>query len=221
MKKIILASASPRRQQLLKELGIEFTVEVKPVDETAPQELKAQQIPIYLSQLKAAQFKNTVDENTMVITADTIVWISDKEIGKPKDYADAVNMLKTLSGNMHEVFTGVTLTSKNKSHSFFVVTKVYFKKLSDRAISTYVEEYKPFDKAGSYGLQEFISKGVNPCSDEENVFLNSIGKPKLYETTLQGAQEQSPDFGIEKIEGSYFNVMGLPLKELYEEIGRF
>jgi septum formation protein len=221
MKKIILASASPRRQQLLKELGVDFTVEVKPVDETAPAELKAEQIPIYLSQLKAAQFKNTVDENTMVITADTIVWISDKEIGKPKDYADAVNMLKTLSGNMHEVFTGVTLTSKNKSYSFFVVTKVYFKKLSDRAISTYVEEYKPFDKAGSYGLQEFISKGVNPCSDEENVFLNSIGKPKLYETTLQGAQEQSPDFGIEKIEGSYFNVMGLPLKELYEEIGRF
>lgn len=221
MKKIILASASPRRQQLLKALGIDFTVEVKPVDENAPQELKAQQIPLYLSQLKAAQFKDAVDENTIVITADTIVWINEKEIGKPKNYADAVNMLKTLSGNMHEVFTGVTLTSKNKSHSFFVVTKVYFKKLSDSDISNYVTVYKPFDKAGSYGLQEFLSKGVNPCSDEENEFLKIIGKPKLYEATLQGAHEQSPDFGIEKIEGSYFNVMGFPLKELYEELGRF
>ncbi|MCG3167912.1 MAG: Maf-like protein YhdE [Bacteroidia bacterium] len=220
-RKIILASASPRRQQLLKELGVDFTVEVKPVDETAPKELKAEQIPIYLSQLKAAQFKNTVDEHTLVITADTIVWINEKEIGKPKDYADAVNMLKTLSGNMHTVFTGVTLTSKNKQHSFFVATKVYFKKLSDSAVADYVSTYKPFDKAGSYGLQEFLSTGINPCSDEENEFLKKIGKPNLYEATLQGTHEQSPDFGIEKIEGSYFNVMGLPLMELYEELGRF
>ena len=186
MKKIILASASPRRQQLLKELGIDFTVEVKPVDETAPQELKAEQIPLYLSQLKAAQFKNMVDENTVVITADTIVWINEKEIGKPKDYADAVNMLKTLSGNMHEVFTGVTLTSKSKSHSFFVTTKVFFKQLSEQEITYYLDNYKPFDKAGSYGIQEWLGY-----------------------------------IGIEKIEGSYFNVMGLPLKELYEELGRF
>jgi septum formation protein len=185
-RKIILASASPRRQQLLKELGIDFTVEVKPIDETAPQELKAQQIPLYLSQLKAAQFKNTVDENTVVITADTIVWINEKEIGKPKDYADAVNMLKTLSGNMHEVFTGVTLTSKNKSHSFFVTTKVFFKPLSEQEITYYLDNYKPFDKAGSYGIQEWLGY-----------------------------------IGIEKIEGSYFNVMGLPLKELYEELGKF
>ncbi|MGE0635151.1 MAG: Maf family nucleotide pyrophosphatase [Bacteroidia bacterium] len=220
-KKIILASASPRRQQLLKELGMDFTVQVKPIDETAPKELKAQEIPLFLSQKKAAKFKNTIDDNTIVITADTIVWINEKEIGKPKDYADAVSMLKTLSGNMHEVFTGVTLTSKNKSHSFFVATKVYFKKLSDSDISQYVTTYKPFDKAGSYGLQEFLSAGINPCSDAENEFLKKIGKPKLYETTLQGTHEQSPDFGIEKIEGSYFNVMGLPLKELYEELGKF
>ncbi len=220
-RKIILASASPRRQQLLRELGIDFTAEVKPIDETAPKELKAQEIPLYLSQLKAAEFKNTIDDNTIVITADTIVWINEKEIGKPKDYADAVNMLKTLSGNMHKVFTGVTLTSKDKSHSFFVATKVYFKKLSDTDISDYITTYKPFDKAGSYGLQEFLSAGVNPCSDEENEFLKIIGKPKLYEATLQGTHEQSPDFGIQKIEGSYFNVMGLPLKELYEELGKF
>ena len=186
MKKIILASASPRRQQLLKELGIDFTVEVKPVDETAPKELKAQQIPLYLSQLKAAEFKNTIDDNTVVITADTIVWINEKEIGKPKDYADAVNMLKTLSGNMHEVFTGVTLTSRNKSHSFFVTTKVFFKPLTENEITYYLDNFKPFDKAGSYGIQEWLGY-----------------------------------IGIEKIEGSYFNVMGLPLKELYEELGKF
>ncbi len=185
-KKIILASASPRRQQLLKELGIDFTVEIKPVDETAPKELRAQQIPLYLSQLKAAEFKNTIDDNTVVITADTIVWINEKEIGKPKDYADAVNMLKTLSGNMHEVFTGVTLTSKNKSHSFFVTTKVFFKPLTENEITYYLDNYKPFDKAGSYGIQEWLGY-----------------------------------IGIEKIEGSYFNVMGLPLKELYEELGKF
>lgn len=185
-KKIILASASPRRQQLLKKLGIDFTVEVKPIDETAPKELKAQEIPLYLSQKKAAEFKNTIDDNTIVITADTIVWINEKEIGKPKDYADAVNMLQTLSGNMHEVFTGVTLTSKNKSNSFFVTTKVFFKPLSEQEITYYLDTYKPFDKAGSYGIQEWLGY-----------------------------------IGIEKIEGSYFNVMGLPLKELYEELGRF
>lgn len=185
-RKIILASASPRRQQLLKELGIDFAVEVKPVDETAPKELKAQQIPLYLSQLKAAEFKNTIDDNTIVITADTIVWINEKEIGKPKDYADAVNMLKTLSGNMHKVFTGVTLTSKNKSHSFFVTTKVFFKPLTEKEITYYLDNYKPFDKAGSYGIQEWLGY-----------------------------------IGIEKIEGSYFNVMGLPLKELFEELEKF
>ncbi len=206
---------------MLKELGLDFTVEVKPVDETAPQNLKREQIPIYLSQLKAAQFKNSVDENTIVITADTIVWLDEKEIGKPKDYANAVNMLKTLSGRMHEVFTGVTFTSKNKSHSFFVATNVYFKKLSESAIADYVKTYQPFDKAGSYGLQEFLAARINPCSDEENAFLKKIGKPDLYDATLSGAKEERADFGIEKIEGSYFNVMGLPLKELDEELERF
>jgi len=220
MKKIILASASPRRQLLLKELGINFIVEVKPVDETAPKELKREQIPLYLSQLKAAQFKDIIDDDTIVITADTIVWLNGKEIGKPKDFSDAVQMLKSLSGNMHEVFTGVTLTSKNKSHSFFVATKVYFKKLSESDITQYVTSYQPYDKAGSYGLQEFLPSGVNPCSVEENKFLQKISKPKLYELTLQGSHEQSPDFGIEKIEGSYFNVMGLPIKELYEKLLR-
>lgn len=186
MKKIILASASPRRQYLLKELGIDFTVEVKSVNEVYPKELKREQIPLYLSQLKAAKFKNLVDENTIVITADTIVWINEKEIGKPNDFAHAVEMLQTLSGKMHEVVTAVTLTSKNKSHSFYVVTKVYFKTLTEKEITYYLENFKPFDKAGSYGIQEWIGY-----------------------------------IGIEKIEGSYFNVMGLPLKELYEELERF
>lgn len=220
-KRIILASASPRRQQLLKELGIDFTVQVRSIDETAPAELKREQIPIYLSQKKAAQFNDVVDENTLIITADTIVWINDREIGKPTDEAHAVEMLQILSGNMHEVFTGVSLTSKHKTHSFFVATKVYFKTLSKADILFYVNNYKPFDKAGSYGLQEFLRPGINPCSDEENEFLRSIGKEKLYEATLSGSSQMSPDFGIENIEGSYFNVMGLPIKELYEELKKF
>ena len=221
MRKIILASASPRRQQLLKELGVDFSVQVKPVDETAPKELKAEQIPLYLSQLKATEFKNSMDENTIVITADTIVWINGKEIGKPKDYADGMNILKTLSGTMHEVFTGVTLTAKNKSHSFFVATKVYFKPLTEKEITYYLDNYNPFDKAGSYGIQECLPAGVNPCSESEKQFLNKIGKPNLFELTMTETQAGIGYIGIEKIEGSYFNVMGLPLKEVYEELGRF
>lgn len=220
-RKIILASASPRRQQLLKALGYDFTVKLKPVDEIYPPELKRDEIPLYLSQLKVAAFKDEVDENTLIITADTIVWINDREIGKPKDYADAMNMLKILSGNMHEVFTGVTLTSKNKSRSFFVASKVFFKSFGEKEIVYYLDNYKPFDKAGSYGVQESLPHGVNPCSEEEKQFLKKIGKSDLCESTLNGKEAGKASIGIEKIEGSYFNVMGLPLVELYDELEKF
>lgn len=184
--KIILASKSPRRQYLLKELGIDFEVRTKEVDESFPPELKAQEIPLYLCQKKADAFQEELTDNTIVITADTIVWVEGQVLNKPENFEDAVRMLQLLSGKMHEVFTGVCLRSKHKTRSFYAVTKVYFKRLSQEEIEFYINNYKPYDKAGAYGAQEFIGY-----------------------------------IAIEKIEGTYFNVMGLPLKELYENLLEF
>lgn len=184
--KLILASKSPRRQQLLKDLGWEFQTEIKDVEEIYPPSLKREEVPLFLSKLKAEAFCKDLSENELVITADTIVCLNNEIIGKPKDYSDAVSILKKLSGQKHEVITGITLVSKSKEKSFHVITEVFFKPLTEDEISYYLENYKPFDKAGSYGIQEWIGY-----------------------------------IGIEKINGSYFNVMGLPVKELYEEILAF
>ena len=184
--KLILASKSPRRQQLLKELGFYFEVYTKDVDESFSESLKAQEIPLYLCKKKADAFDKELTDNTLVITADTIVWIGDKVLNKPENFDDAVRMLKLLSGKMHEVYTGVCLRSKQKIKTFYAVTKVYFKKLTQEEIEYYVTNYSPYDKAGSYGAQDWIGY-----------------------------------IAIEKIEGSYFNVMGLPVKELYEELLKF
>jgi septum formation protein len=181
--KIILASKSPRRHYLLKELGIDFEVYTKEVDESFPENLKAQEIPLYLCEKKADAFQEELTDNTIVITADTIVWVDDQVLNKPENFEDAVRMLKLLSGKMHEVFTGVCLKSKHKKKSFYAVTKVFFKTLSQEEIEFYINNFKPYDKAGAYGAQEFIGY-----------------------------------IAIEKIEGTYFNVMGLPLKELYENL---
>ncbi|KAB2858806.1 MAG: septum formation protein Maf [Flavobacteriales bacterium] len=185
-KDIVLASKSPRRQQLLKDLGLNFSVVLKEVEEVYPSNLKKQEVALYLSKLKADAFLPDLKENQLVITSDTIVCLDDKIIGKPKDRDDAFNMLSDLSGKMHEVVTAVTLTSAEKQVSFYVTTQVYFKTLSNFEIDYYINHYKPFDKAGSYGIQEWIGY-----------------------------------IGIEKIVGSYFNVMGLPVKELYDELERF
>ncbi|TND05900.1 MAG: septum formation protein [Bacteroidetes bacterium] len=184
--RFILASKSPRRQYLLKELGIPFELRTKEVDEHFPAELKREEIPLYLSKLKADAFEGELDENTIVITADTIVWINDHVLNKPADHAEAVQMLRELSGNRHEVYTGVCLKSKNKEVCFHARTDVYFKKLSDAEIDFYINTCQPFDKAGAYGAQEWVGY-----------------------------------VGIEKIEGTYFNVMGLPLYELYRELVKF
>ncbi len=184
--KIILASQSPRRQQLLKGLDIPFQIISKDIKEEYPQDLKKEEIALYLCELKASAFNGEIDDKTLVITADTIVWINGVALNKPSDYNDAVSILKTLSGNMHEVITGVCLKTKNKTHSFFSLTKVFFKKLSQQEIEYYITNYKPYDKAGAYGAQEWIGY-----------------------------------VAIEKIEGSYFNVMGLPTRLLYEELMKF
>ncbi|MEZ5195028.1 MAG: Maf-like protein [Bacteroidales bacterium] len=185
--KIILASRSPRRQQLLNKLGLAFEVSPMDVDESYPSHLIHEEIALYLSELKAQAFKvSDLCDNCLVISADTIVWQDGKVLPKPKDYEDAVRILKTLSGNVHEVITGVSLRSKSRMKSFHSITKVYFKKLTREEIDYYIANYKPFDKAGAYGIQEWIG-----C------------------------------IGIEKIEGSYFNVVGLPVQKLYSELADF
>ncbi len=182
---LILSSKSPRRQMLIKELGWDFTVETIDVEEVYPEFLNGAEVPLFLSELKASAF-NDLGENDLLITADTIVFIDNKIIGKPVDYEDAAQILRTLSGRKHEVITGISLKSSVKQKSFHVVTEVFFKDLSEDEIHYYLNTYKPFDKAGAYGIQEWIGY-----------------------------------IGIEKIHGSYFNVMGLPVKELYEEILAF
>jgi septum formation protein len=179
---IILASGSPRRQAFFKELNLDFTIQVKAVDETYPNNLKRSEITDYLSQLKASVFLD-LDENDILITSDTIVWKDEKALGKPKDFGEAKEMLQNLSGQMHEVITSVCFTSKEFQKTVNDVTKVWFKKLSEEEIDFYIENYKPFDKAGSYGIQEWIGY-----------------------------------IGIEKIEGCYFNVMGLPTRLVYKTL---
>ena len=183
---LILASGSPRRHFLLKELGLKFEIRTKETDESFPTELKAEQIALFLAEKKANAFSSEQKKKELVITADTIVWINGQVLNKPVDHADAFRMLKMLSGKMHEVFTGVCLLTTEKKKSFFSATKVYFRELSDEEIDFYISTYKPYDKAGAYGAQEWIGY-----------------------------------VGVEKIEGSYFNVMGLPLRELYDELSAF
>lgn len=183
---VILASQSPRRNSLLNELGINFSVaEDHNLDETYPSHLNKFQIPVYLSELKSQSY-GELKENDILITADTIVWMVDHVINKPSDFNDAVKILSRLSGNMHEVITGVTLRTFSRLHSFYSHTEVYFANLSDAEINYYLKTFKPYDKAGAYGIQEWIGY-----------------------------------VAIEKINGSYFNVMGLPVQKLYRVLKEF
>jgi septum formation protein len=183
---IILASKSPRRRQLLSEIGLKYrTVNLTEMDEIFPADLKREEIPLYLAHEKADHYKSLIKQDTLLITADTIVWLNDEVIGKPSDEEDAVNMLMKLSGNMHEVFTGVCIKTITKESLFYGGTKVFFRSLSEEEIRYYVKAYKPLDKAGAYGVQEWIGY-----------------------------------VGVEHIEGSYYNVMGLPLQKLYSELMR-
>ncbi len=183
---IILASQSPRRQQLLKGMGFNFSVIVTDVDEVYPQEMPIIEIPVYLAEIKANAIANELKENTLIIAADTIVAVDNQILGKPKDADDAFNILRKISGRKHQVLTGVCLKSATKQKSFFAESNVYFRHLSDEELNYYITNYKPFDKAGAYGVQEWIGY-----------------------------------VGIERIEGSYFNVMGLPTQMLYRELSNF
>ena len=206
----------------MKELGIDFEVRLKETGEDHPASLQGKDIAVYLSEKKAEAFKNEIRKNELLITADTIVWINGQSLAKPDNESEAALMLSQLSGKMHEVFTAVTLSASERKKTFVVGTKVYFRKLTEAEIKNYISTFKPFDKAGSYGAQDSLPEGMNPCSDEEIDFLKKIGKTDLMANTIgQRPVRNDAVVLIDKIEGSYFNVMGLPVMELYNELNRF
>jgi septum formation protein len=220
---ILLASQSPRRQLLLKEMGLQFKVKVKDIEETFPSHLKEKNIALYLCKKKANAFTEDLKANELLITADTIVCIGSHVLNKPANYNEAVKMLSLLSGKTHVVYTGVCLThwaaNRLRQKTFSVSTHVTFHKLSKQQIDLYVRHYQPFDKAGSYGAQECLPNGINPCSLSEKKFLSSLKKPHLYlETQRRKKGFVLPFEMIEKITGSYFNVMGLPIVALHKNL---
>ncbi len=181
---LILASNSPRRKELLTGLELPFEVRTLPdVDESFPSSLQEGDIPLYISRAKADAYRALMGEDELLITADTIVWIEGEVLGKPTDAADACRMLRRLSGKTHQVFTGVCLTTTSWQRSFSCRTDVTFAILSEEEIQHYVTHYRPFDKAGAYGVQEWIG------------YIGCTG-----------------------LQGSYYNVMGLPVQRLYKEL---
>ena len=182
----ILASKSPRRQELMQLLGIKFKIQTKEVKEKYTENLSKEEIPVFLARLKAEPFLKDLKKNDLLITADTIVWFHNQVLGKPANKKEAILMLEQLSGQKHFVISGVCLSSCNKQKTFYAISEVQFKNLTGEEIEFYVSEYNPIDKAGSYGIQEWI--GI---------------------------------IGITHIEGSFYNVMGLPIQKLYEEIQKF
>ena len=172
---IILASGSPRRQQFFKEMDLHYTIRLKEIEEIYPEHLQAEEITNFLAELKASAFENDLKENDVLVTSDTIVWLNGKALGKPKDYDDAFQMLQQLANQTHEVITSVCLKSIDKTDVFHCVTKVTFANLSDEAIRYYLDNYQPFDKAGSYGIQDWI--GLVGISKIEGSYTNVVGLP--------------------------------------------
>jgi septum formation protein len=172
---IILASGSPRRQQFFKDMDLHYTIRLKEIEEIYPEHLQAEEITNFLAELKASAFENDLKENDVLVTSDTIVWLNGKALGKPKDYNDAFKMLQELANQSHEVITSVCLKSLDKTEVFHCVTKVTFSDLSDEAIRYYLDNYKPFDKAGSYGIQDWI--GLIGISKIEGSYTNVVGLP--------------------------------------------
>ena len=182
---IILASGSPRRQQFFKDLDLNFEIRLKDIEEIYPDTLKAEGITNFLAELKANAFEGELNENEILVTSDTIVWHKNTALGKPKDYEDAFKILKSLSNNTHEVITSVCFKTIEKTTTFHEVTKVTFNTLSDESIQYYLENYKPFDKAGAYGIQEWI--GFIGVSKIEGSYANVMGLPtdKVFEYLLK------------------------------------
>ena len=173
--KIILASGSPRRQQFFKDLDLDFEIRLKEVEEIYPPTLKAAEITNFLAELKANAFNNELSPNEILITSDTIVWQNEKALGKPKDYDDAFQILKSLSNATHEVITSVCFKTMHSSETIHEITRVTFSELSDDAIHYYLKKYEPFDKAGAYGIQEWI--GLIGIAKIEGSYSNVVGLP--------------------------------------------
>ncbi len=188
--KIILASASPRRQQFFKELGLDFEVILKPIDEVYPQMLQREEITNFLATQKALPFCGTLKQNEILITSDTVVWHEDKALGKPENYEEGFEMLRSLSGKQHEVITSVCFTTLERQKIVNCITKVVFKSFTDKEIDFYLTRYKPYDKAGGYGIQEWI--GYVGVTHIEGSYNNVIGLPThlVYEI-LQDFENQS------------------------------
>jgi len=182
--RIILASGSPRRHQFLKDMNLAFEIKLKPIDEVYPEHLQKEAITDYLSKLKAKPFQNELQANDILITSDTIVWHKGNALGKPKNTDDAFNMLKTLSNATHEVITSICVTTTTQQFVEHTTTSVSFKALSDEEIQHYIDVYKPFDKAGAYGIQEWI--GAIGITKIEGSYNNVVGLPThlLYETLI-------------------------------------
>ena len=183
-KRLILASSSPRRQELIKGLGLKVEIRIKPIIEEYPEHLKHFEIPDYLAQLKSMQFEDTLTPKDILITSDTIVWFKNTALGKPTDANDAFQMLRSLSGQTHEVITSVCFKTLAKLKTINSITKVTFKQLSDSEINFYIKNFKVFDKAGSYGIQDWI--GQVAVTKIEGSYFNVMGFPmdKIYNTLL-------------------------------------
>jgi septum formation protein len=172
---LILASGSPRRQQFFLDLDLKFEIRLKEIDEIYPTHLKAEEITNYLSELKATAFEGELAKNEILITSDTIVWHQNKALGKPKNETDAIAMLQSMSGQTHDVITSVTFKTELKTKTLFETTKVTFSPITDEEITYYISKYKPLDKAGSYGIQEWI--GLIAISKIEGSYTNVVGLP--------------------------------------------
>ncbi len=215
---LVLGSSSPRRQYLMKEAGLNFTVRKPDVDEEFPAKMPVEQVAIHLASKKADYFARSIS-NEIIVTADTVVILDDIILNKPFDHEDACRMLASLSGRSHRVMTGVCILTREEKKCFDTTTMVTFNPLSSKAIEEYVDRFKPFDKAGAYGAQDCLAPNIDPSSDEEKSFLRKINRPDLVARTT--AHAGSGIVAIHKIEGSYFNVMGLPIHQLYDNLQRW
>ena len=204
----------------MREVGFSFNVRVPDIDESFPENMDAEVVPVYLAQRKAEVFTHELT-NEIVLASDTVVILDHHILNKPADREDAIRMINMLSGRTHQVITGFCLGSRKKTKTFAARTLVSFKQLSQQEIERYIDKFKPYDKAGSYGAQECLPPNTNPCSQEEIEFLRSIGKYELIEKSIISSEMENRVSIIEKIEGSYFNVMGLPIHRVYQELFSF
>jgi septum formation protein len=204
----------------MREAGFQFRVQVPDIDESFPPEMPVTEVPNYLAEKKARVFESHLKDE-IVIASDTIVILNNEILNKPLHRQEAMEMLSRLSGQKHTVITAVCLLSKEKIDCFDDHTEVTFKKLTTEEISFYIDNYKPYDKAGAYGAQDCLPTGVNPCSNEEIQFLKQIGKSELIEKTFTVTQAGIGLVAIEKINGSYFTVMGLPIHLVYSHLQNF